>query len=137
AGPLCIAYGTQVPLNAFNLWLEKISVVPCTFQRHRNGHRFNRHEFFEVNRERFFYLSLHVQLPCITIDYRYRKMRSNIERFGRCNKAVNSRKRHLQIQRAFAAHNSTVAKFCLLLWHLFERLLGYLEESESFLYKLI
>src|SRR5262249_54415277 len=75
------------------------------------------YELLVINRERVFYFALYMQPPRIAIDRRDWKMRSNVERFCRRNKAVHSRERHLQIQRAFAAHDSSVAKFCFLFWH--------------------
>src|SRR5580765_5411584 len=65
-------------------------------------------------------------------------MRSNVERFRGSNKAVQTRKRHLQIQRAFAAHDSSIAKFCFFLWHRFgDDYFAARREAESFSYKLI
>jgi hypothetical protein len=47
-------------------------------------------------------------------------------------------KRQLQIQRPFAAHDSSVAKFCFFLWHRFgDNYFAARREAESFSHKLI
>src|SRR6266550_3633807 len=95
------------------------SAVPTAPRCHCTPFTFGSRKFqlFLIDRERFFHFPFHLQPPCISIDRRDRKMRPNVKRFGRRNKAVHIRERHLQVQGAFAAHDSSVAKFCFVLWH--------------------